>query len=149
MIDEQFRIHAEQPIKQFLVLQRHPGNLSHRVDSVDSQFLSDTMADTPETRQWPMAPKLTAVGHLVQLRYADTVLVGRFFLSHDIHGHLAEIHVCSDASSSGDTSLTQHVTYHGHSQFVCGHFVGLQIVRHVHKHLVDTIHMDVLRSDVF
>ena len=95
-----------------------------------------------------MVPKLSAVGHLVQLRYADTVLVGRHLLRHDIHGHLAEIHVCSDASSGGDTCSPQHVAYHGHGELMRGHFVCFKVVRHIHEHLVDAIHMNVFRSEV-
>ena len=55
-----------------------------------------------------MVPKLSAVRHLVEFGNTYAILVGRDVLGHDVHGHLAEIHVGADARGGGDSGVLLH-----------------------------------------
>ena len=91
-----------------------------------------------------MVPKLLAITHLVQFGDAHTVFVGGYVLGNDVHGHLAEVEVGSDAGGGGDARLAQHMRNHAPSQFVGAYLVCSQIVGDIHEHLVDGVDMDVL-----
>ena len=96
-----------------------------------------------------MRPKLLTVAHFVKLRNADAVFVRLHVLRHNVHSDLAEIEIAANARRGCDARGVQDVRDHNLCQLTGGHAVSLQIVRHIHHHLVDGIDMDVLRGDVF
>ena len=65
MVYQQFGIHAKEPVKQSFVLYRHPGQLTHRVNTIDCQFLSDSTSYTPELRDRLVVPQLTSIRHFI------------------------------------------------------------------------------------
>ena len=144
MVYQQFGIHAKEPVKQSFVLYRHPGQLTHRVNTIDSQFLCYASAYTPELRDRLVVPQLMPIRHFIQFCDAYTVFVGRHLFGHNIHRHLAEIHIRTNASRSSNARLTQHVANHLHRQLMGSQFICAKISRHIHNHLIDGIHMDVL-----
>ena len=89
------------------------------------------------------------IAHLIQLADAHPVLVCRNMLGHDVHGHLAEVHVSADASRGRDACLFQHVTDHLHCKLVSRHLVTFQISRYVHEHFVNAIDMNILGGNIF
>ena len=66
----------------------------------------------------------------------------------NVHGDLAQIQVRADPRSRGDARLFQHVQDHPHGKLPRGKFIGIQIFGRVDEHLVDGIHVDVLRRDI-
>ena len=82
MVNEQFRILAEQLIKQVLVPLGTEGNIAHRKHPVLLKFLGNASTYAPEIRERLMRPKLAPELHLIQLCNADAVLVGRPHTTH-------------------------------------------------------------------
>ena len=93
------------------------------------------------------------VGDLVQLRDANTVPIRRRLLGHNVHRHLGEIQIRSDAHGRGDPGDFQHLPDHG-----AGHDMGRadalvprllgipgKIAGAIDKSLVDAVDVDVLR----
>ena len=148
MVYQQFRIDTEQQIQQVLALYGTTGNVAHCQDAVGCQPCGNAPAHAPEVRERHMLPQQMAVGHIVQFCDAHAVLVGRHFLGHYVHRHLAKIKVRADSGGGGDACLGQHLADDSHGQLVSGHPVVLQIRCHVHEHLVNRIDMDVLRGDI-
>ena len=148
MVYQQFGIDAKEPVEQFLIMNRHARNLPHRFHAMQRQFVGNTLAHPPELGDGSIVPQLAPIRHLVEFGNTHAVLISRHLLRHNIHRHLAEIHIGADASRSRDARLFQHVAYHRHSQFVGRHLVSTKIGRDIHKHLVDAIDMDILRSNV-
>ena len=73
------------------------GDFPHRVNTVCLQPSCGSSSYTPEVGKRLMVPQFLSVALLVQLGNAHTVLVGRDMLGDDIHCHLAEIQIRSDA----------------------------------------------------
>ena len=107
------------------------------------------MPDPPEIGQRTMVPEQPPVTHLVQLRNAHAVRIGRHLFSKYVHCNLTEIHVGAYTRRGGDASLPQHITNHCHGQFMGGLVVKRQIIGHIHKDLIYGIDVDILRCDVF
>ena len=149
MVDDEFGIDTKQLIEQFLIVQRQPRELSHRIDADGAEPCDDAAAEAPEVGHRLMVPQLPPVAHLVKLGNAYHVLVGRDMLCDDIHRHLAEIEVRTDARRGGDARRLQHVPDHGHRQLVCRHLVGLQVIGDIGEDLVNRIDVDVFRRNVF
>ena len=95
-----------------------------------------------------MRPKLTPELYLIQLCNADTVLVGGDMLRHNIHCHFAEKEIRPNPSGCRDAGCLKHVEDDLHGKVMCRELVGVQVVRHVHEHLVNGIDHNVLRRDV-
>ena len=95
-----------------------------------------------------MRPKLTPELHLIHLCNADAVLVGGDVLRHNVHCHFAEEEVRADSCGCCDAGCLKHVEDNLHSKVMGGELVGVQVVRHIHKHLVNGVDYDVLRCDV-
>ena len=149
MVDDEFGIDTKQLIEQFLIVQRQPRELSHRIDADGAEPCDDAAAEAPEVGHRLMVPQLPPVAHLVKLGNAYPVLVGRDMLCDDIHRHLAEVEVGADARRGGDARRLQHVPDHGHRQLVCRHLVGLQVIGDIGEDLVNRIDVDVFRRNVF
>ena len=96
-----------------------------------------------------MAPQPPPVAPLVQLRDAHPVLVRRHVLGPDVHGHLGQVQVGAHARRGGDAGGLENVQDDRAGQLPGRHVVGVQVVGHVHEHLVDAVGEDVLRCDVF
>ena len=93
-----------------------------------------------------MRPQQLSVFHFIQLCNADAVLVGLGLLRHDVHGDLGEIQICADARRCRNACIVQHIADHGHRQLVGRHSIGVQVIGHVNKDLVDGIDKNVLRG---
>jgi len=148
MVDEQFRILAEQLIKQVLIPLRAKGNITHGEHSVLLKFFGNASTHAPEVREGLMRPKLTTELHLIQLRNADTVFVGGDVLRHNVHRHFAEKKVRPNSCGCCDAGCLKHVEDDLHGEVMRRELVGIQVVRHVHEHLVDGVDHNVLRRDV-
>ena len=96
-----------------------------------------------------MAPQPPPVAPLVQLRDAHPVLVRRHVLGPDVHGHLGQVQVGAHARRGGDAGGLENVQDDRAGQLPGRHVVGVQVVGHVHEHLVDAVGEDVLRRNVF
>ena len=95
-----------------------------------------------------MRPKLTSELHLIQLCNADAVLIGGDVLCHNVHCHFAEEKIRADSCGCCDAGCFKHIEDDLHGEIMGGELVGVQVVRHVHEHLVDGVDYDVLRRDV-
>jgi len=95
-----------------------------------------------------MRPKLAPELHLIQLCNADAVLVGGDVLRHNIHCHFAEEKIRADSCCCCDAGCFKHIEDDLHGEIMGGELVGVQVVRHVHEHLVDGVDNDVLRRNV-
>ena len=96
-----------------------------------------------------MRPKRPAVAHFVQLRDTHTVFVGRHVLCFDVHCHLCQIQVGSDPGRRRNAGCFKDIQNDPHRKVARRQLVGFQIVCHVHKDLIDGVHNDVFRRDVF
>ena len=76
MVDEQFRILAEQLVKQIFIPFGTEGNIAHRKHPILLKFLGNAPTHAPKVRERLMRPKLTSELHLIQLCNADAVFVG-------------------------------------------------------------------------
>ena len=148
MVDEQFRVLAEQLIKQVLVPLGTKGNIAHGEHSILFKFLGNASTYAPEVCEGLMRPKLTTELHLIQLRDADTVLVGGDVLRHNVHRHFAEKKIRADPCGCCNAGCLKHIEDDLHGEVMCRELVGVQVVRHVHEHLVDGVDHNVLRRDV-
>ena len=95
-----------------------------------------------------MRPKLAPELHLIQLCNADAVLVGGDVFRHNVHCHLAEKEIRPNPSGCRDAGCLKHIEDDLHGEVMGGELVGVQVVRHVHEHLVDGVDHDVLRRNV-
>ena len=69
-------------------------------------------------------------------------------LGHDVHRHLGQVHVLADAGSGRDARLVKHLAHQHHREGPRIQPTGVQIPRDVDEHLVDGVHVHVLRGDV-
>ena len=136
MVYQQLCIDAKQLIQHLLVPDGLPCDVSHRVDAVLLQFAGYAFSHTPEIRQRSVRPQLPAVCHLIQFRYAHTVLVRWDMLGLDVHCYFAEVQIGANPCGCRDASLPQYIADHSSCQFVCRDSVGGQIIRYVHEHFV-------------
>ena len=96
-----------------------------------------------------MVPQQIPVRLLVQLRNADTILVRRDVLCHNVHGQLCKVEVGADACRCGDAGVVQHLPHHGHGKLVGAHVVIGQIARHIDKNLIDGVGVNIRRGHIF
>ena len=96
-----------------------------------------------------MSPENPAVGLLIQFCDAHPIFVRLHMLCHDIHGDLAQVQVGADARRRSDSRGFQYVLHHLGSQFPRRKPIHLQITAHIHEHLINRVHMDVLRRNIF
>jgi len=148
MVDEQFRILPKQLVKQVLVSLRTEGNIAHRKHPVLLKFLGNASTYAPEVRERLMRPKLTPELHLIQLCNANAVLVGGDVLRYNVHCHFAEKEVRPDPGGCRDAGCLKHIEDDLHGEIMGGELVGIQVVRHIHEHLVDGVDHNVLRRNV-
>ena len=128
---------------------RHPSHLTHGVDTIHRQFLRNTASHSPELRDRTIIPEFATIRHFIQFGNTHTILVSRHLLGHYIHRHLTKIHVRTDACRCRDARLFQYIADHLHRQLMCRHLISSQVGRHIHDHLVNRIHMNILRGNVF
>ena len=95
-----------------------------------------------------MRPKLVPELHLIQLRNTDAVFVGGDVLRHNVHCNFAEEKIRANSCGCCDAGCFKHIEDDLHGKVMSREFVGIQVVRHVHEHLVDGVDHDVLRRDV-
>lgn len=103
----------------------------------------------PEVCEGSVRPECLTIGHFVKLGDSNAVFIRRDMLGHDVQRYLAQEQVRTDAGCSCDTCRVQHIKDDFHCEFACSHPVRLQISRNVHEDLVDGIHDDIFRGDVF
>ena len=119
------------------------------VEAMFLQLTAQSSAHAPEIGQGAVIPEESAVAFFVQFRNADVVLIRLDMLCENIHSDLAKIEIAANARRGCDARGVQDVRDHNLCQLTGGHAVSLQIVRHIHHHLIDGIDMNVLRGDVF
>ena len=137
VVDEELRVHPEEPVEEVLVRQGAPGDIAHGVQPVGLQLLGVPTAHPPKIREGTVVPQVAAVALLVQLGDAHAVRVRLGVLGPDVHGDLAEVEVGTDARRGGDARGLQHVQNDPLGQLPGREPVGVQVVGHVHQHLVD------------
>ena len=96
-----------------------------------------------------MAPQVFPEAALVQFSNPHPVFVGGDVLGRDVHGYLAEKQIGADPRGGGDAGRGEHIQQDGFGQLPGRQPVGVQIVGHIQKYLVDGIDDDVLRGYVF
>ena len=95
VVNQDFRIHAEQLVQRFRILDAYAGNVAHRVDAAPCiqptifQTFCYAAAHLPKTRNRPVRPKLFAVTHLVKFRDAYAIIIRFHMLRHHVHGDFA------------------------------------------------------------
>ena len=155
MVDEKLGIDTKQPVQQFLIIillrlsDGTPGNIAHGIQPLSLQLRLIPLSYTPEIPQRPVIPQKPAVAPLVQRGDPHSIFIRRNVFGYNVHSHLAQIQIGSDSSRRRDSYSLLHVQDHFPGQFFCSHAVSGQIVGHIHHHLVDRIHVDVLRGNVF
>ena len=146
MVDEQFRIHSKKLIKKLLpVIQRTTRHIAHGKQTVLFQLSGISSAYAPEVRQRPVRPQHFPVADFIQLCDAHAVFIGCDALSYNIHGDLAQVQIGSDPSGGCDAGFLKHFSDHHGGKFLRRHSAGFQIRRRIHEHLVNGVHMDILR----
>ena len=150
MVDERFRIHAEEPVEQILVVifagpsQRTPCNVSHGHDSLPLQFAGYATAHPPEIGERPVGPQQFAIPAFIEFGNAHAVLIRGDVLSNDIHRHFRQIQVRADACRGRDARLLENVGHDATCQFMGRAPEILEIFRDIDEHLVHRIHVDIL-----
>ena len=84
-----------------------------------------------------MVPQQAAVAHLVHGRDTNAAFVRLSVLGPDIHGHLRQVQVGSNARRGGNAGGVQHVQYDLPGELSGGELIGGQVVGYIHQHLVD------------
>ena len=148
VIDEKLGIDTEQLVEQILVLEGASGDVPHGKHAVAGELLRSSLSDAPEIRYGTVAPELSAVAHLVQLRDAHTVRVRGGVLGFDIHRDLTQVEVGPNARGGCDSCLFQNRADHLHRQLMSSLFVEREIPGHIHHDFVDGVDVDILRRDV-
>ncbi len=153
MVDEQLRVHAEEPVQQLLVVElagspeAAPGDVAHRVQPVFLQFPGSAPADPPEIGERPVIPELFAITLFVELRDAHAVLVRVHVLRADVHRHFAQVQIGPDSRGRRDPGLAVHFLHELLRELARRHAVSFKVGGGVDHHFVDGIDMDVLRRD--
>ena len=140
VVDEQFRVDAEDPVQKVL---RRVRDVPHGVDAVVREPPHGPAADAPEVGEGEVVPEEPPVPRLVQ--GADEV---RGRLGHDVQRDLAQVQVRPDAAGGPDAGRVVDVLHDAQPQFFRVHVVHVQIVGDVEERLVHRVHMDVLFGDV-
>ena len=149
VVDENFRIHAENLIQPIFPMDRKPRQVPHRINAVGFQSFDGAGTGHPEIRQRSVVPQQIPVRLLVQFRNADTVLVRRDVLRHNVHRQFCKVDVCADACRCGDAGVVQHLPHHGHGKLMGTHVVIGQIACHVNEDLVDRVGVNICRGHIF
>ena len=95
-----------------------------------------------------MRPKLAPELHLIQLCNADAFLSAGMCFADNVHCHFAEEKIRADSCGCCDAGCFKHIEDDLHGEIMGGELVGVQVVRHIHEHLVDGVDYDVLRRNV-
>ena len=70
-------------------------------------------------------------------------------LRYNVHCHFAEEQICADTGCCCDSGGLNDIQNDLHGKVVGRELIGIQIIGHIHEHLVDGIDNYVLRGDVF
>ena len=95
-----------------------------------------------------MAPQILPVSPLVQLGNSDAVFIRLDVLGPNVHGNLGQVQIGPHPRRSGDAGGFQNIQNDGPGQLPGGHVVGVQVVGHIHEHLVNAVREDILRGDI-
>ena len=68
---------------------------------------------------------------------------------HNIHSNFTKVQICPYSCRCGNARFLQYLLYHFHCKFVWCQLICLQIVRYVHKNLVNGINVYILRGNIF
>ena len=151
MVNQQLRIDTEQLIEQILIMifmdtaQRTQGHIPHGKEAMLLQFFRITSAHPPKIRNRPVGPKFFPIAYFVQFRNAYAVLIRRHMFGFNIHGNFRQIEIRADSRRCRYARFLQHIANHLHSQLMGCNFTHSQIGRHINKHLINAVHMNVLR----
>ena len=96
-----------------------------------------------------MGPQRLAVAHLIKFCNSDPVFVRLDVLCSDVQRDLAQIKIWSNTGGGSDASGFQHIQNDFHGKFPGRKLIHRKIIGDIHKHLIDGVNMDVLRSDIF
>ena len=130
MVNQQFRIYAEQLVKQVLIVtlarfaKRAPRHIAHRVHSICFEFRGIAFADTPKIREWLMRPQQLAIAHLVELGDADAVFVGCDVLRLNVHCDFGKVKIRSDSGCCRDACVFQNILNQHHGHLKRSEFIG-------------------------
>ena len=64
-------------------------------------------------------------------------------LCYNIHCDLSKIQIGSHTSGCSDTCFLHNLLHKLYRHFFCSEMIKLQIVCHINKTLIDTVHMDI------
>ena len=96
-----------------------------------------------------MIPEISSVTHLIQSCDPHSVFIRLDMLRFHIHCDLAQIQITSDPSCCCDPCAVKHILYDRGSKTLRCHLICVQIIGHIHKNLIDRIHMHILRCYIF
>ena len=96
-----------------------------------------------------MCPQFPPVGHLIQFRNSDAILICWHFLGGDVHGHLRKVHIRADPrrgsnAGCGEDFLDEHLRHLTRCLLI-----GLEIGSQVNEHLINRVHMNIFRGYEF
>ena len=149
VVDEQLGVHAEQVVEHVLVQKRLARDVAHRIKAAGFQAAGVAGAHAPEIRQRTVLPQEPSVAHFVQLGNAHAVFIRRNVLRADVQRDFAEVQVRADARRGRDAGCAQHVQNELHGEIARGQAGGGEVFGGVDEHLVDGIHVNVLRVYIF
>ena len=155
MVDQQFCVDAEYFEQQLRVVvfmglaQRTSCHIAHGVQADSLQPFGVSPAHPPKVRDWSMIPQKTAVAHFVQAGDSGAIGIRLGFLGQNIHSHLAQVQIRTQTGGGGDTGSLVYVPDDPTNKGFRIHGCRPQIGRHIQKHLVNGVHMDILRGDIF
>ena len=149
VVDQKLCIFSEKPIEQVFIFDRAACDIPHREQSIFGKLSGIAVSDAPEVSERLMCPELLSECHFIEKSDAHAVFICREVLCYDIHCNLAEKKIRPDAGSSGDSCRIHDIENNFTGKFAGSHSAGGQIIRNVHKNLVDGINDDILRRDIF
>ncbi len=155
MVNEELRIHPEQLIKQFFIVEiicpavGTPRDIPHSIQPMFLQFFGIPPADPPEIRKRAVVPKHMAVTRFVQFRNPRAVFVRFGVLSHNVHCNLAKVQICADADGRCNACCFQNIKNNRSGKLARRLPVKIKIIRHIYKHLVNRVNMDILWLNIF
>ena len=136
VIDQQFRVDAEDLVKDVLGQARDP---FHGADAEFFEPLRRARTDPPEIGQGLVPPEFLAVGFFVER--GDEI--GRP-LRHYIHRDLREVQVGTDARRRGDPAARLYFGNQEAREFERRFLIGFEVSGDVDEHLVDRVDVNIV-----
>ena len=141
VVDQKLRVYSEQVIQEVFI---SGGDIAHGADTKGVQPSGSAGADAPEICQGLVRPESFPVAFLGE--FSDKV-IGMF--GGNIQSHLRQIQIRAYAAGGADAGLLVDILHDAKAQRSGRETIEGEIIRHIHKDLVDGIDMDIFPGNIF